>query len=750
MGLQKQEVLGHTPAELFGQERFDSVIRPNAERCLSGEEVRYEAWIPFPVSGSRYMAIVFTPHRGDSGSIEGLVVQATDITEHKRAEQTLQKLFEALASSASHDFFQKVVVCISEWLGCECVHFSEVAAGGRVEAVSMVVEAEMVQDFSFELAGSPCQQALKQGYCAYPTGVTDRFPGDQHLVELGAEGCVAISVPDSEGEAGGILCALSRHELIIPPNAENVLRKIVSLLVAERNRRKIETALRKSERKFRSLFEQAGGYCLILDPNTSDGIPVIVDANEAACRIHGYTREEFIGRPVADIDDDEGKRLVKTRTAEIMTGKPFYVENIHLRKDGTTFPAAVNAARIDIAGEPPFILSVEYDLTAHRKMQERLRQSEKMTAIGQLAGGIAHDFNNQLAGILGYAELLKNRLEDEKLSRFAANIKKSAGRANELTKQLLAFSRKGKNLSIPVCLHDVIAEVADILEHSIDKRIAVQQNLKATNATIMGDPDQLQNALLNIAINARDAMPEGGGLLFETETVTLTDSFLKANSLDLSPGTYLKVSITDSGCGMDAETQKHIFEPFFTTKKEGKGTGMGLASVYGAIRNHKGAVNVYSEVGQGSTFRLYLPLAEAAQDEHDMADVGKPITGSARILLVDDEEIVREIGSDMLGDLGYTVTTCRNGREAVAHYQQHWQDIDLVILDMVMPELDGRDTFAAMKMINPNIRAILSSGYSINGKAQRILDDGVMAFIGKPFELDKLAKTVAQVLQAKR
>ena len=383
---------------------------------------------------------------------------------------------------------------------------------------------------------------------------------------------------------------------------------------------------------------------------------------------------------------------------------------------------------------------------ALRKSEERLRQTEKMQAIGQLAGGIAHDFNNQLTGVLGYADMLANRLENPELLHYAENIKKASKRAAELTQQLLAFGRKGKNLSIPVEIHRIISDVSSMMERSFDKRIRIAQNLSAQCAIVTGDPTQIHNALLNLGLNARDAMPEGGELLFETKTIEMDDSFIRNHFHDVTPGPYVRIAVTDTGIGMTADTQKRIFEPFFTTKEPGQGTGLGLASVYGTIKNHGGAINVYSEVGHGTTFHLYLPLSASAESEEKEASRAV-IKGTEHILIVDDEEMVRELAADMLHELGYQVTTCEDGKTALEVYRDSWQNIDLVLLDMIMPDLDGRDTFAAMREINPDIRAILSSGYSINGKAQAILDEGVKAFVGKPFDQAELSEAVAYVLR---
>jgi PAS domain S-box-containing protein len=396
-------------------------------------------------------------------------------------------------------------------------------------------------------------------------------------------------------------------------------------------------------------------------------------------------------------------------------------------------------------GLPLMMMGTHQDITELHQMQERLRQTEKMDAIGQLAGGVAHDFNNQLTGILGYADMLASQLSDPTLLKYAQKIITASERSAELTAQLLAFGRKGKHLDEPVEIHRVIKDAISMLERSIDKRITLTQNLHANPATTRGDPTQLYNAFLNLGINARDAMPEAGELTYTTELVQLDAISIRQNQYNCAPGIYICISVADTGIGMSRETQRKAFEPFFTTKSQGKGTGLGLSSVYGTIKNHGGAINIYSELDNGSTFRVYLPLVTSKPVPHDTIEpaVAK---GTGTILIVDDEPMLRELGNDLLRSLGYQTTACKDGQEAVEYYQGHWQEIDLVILDMIMPRMNGRDAFKAMHQINPEVRAILSSGYSINGKAQEILDDGVMAFVGKPFKRQELAATIAQIM----
>lgn len=395
--------------------------------------------------------------------------------------------------------------------------------------------------------------------------------------------------------------------------------------------------------------------------------------------------------------------------------------------------------------KPLMMMGTHQDVTEAHMLQERLRQTEKMDAIGQLAGGVAHDFNNQLTGVLGYADLLESELSDPRLKEYARNIINASERAAELTSQLLAFGRKGKNLDVSVSLHKVIGEVVAMLERSIDKRITVLQDLAASRSVVRGDPTQIYNALLNLGINARDAMPEGGDLTYATDEVSLNDEFIQQHQCDIEVGRYLCISVSDTGVGMSDEVRRKIFEPFFTTKPEGKGTGLGLSSVYGTVKNHNGAIHVCSEPGAGTVFRIYFPVCE--EEGEDAGGSTVPVhQGTGRILLVDDEAILRTVGSAMLTSLGYQVKTCVDGQAAVEYYQDHWQQTDLVLLDMMMPRMDGAQTFNLMREINPKICAVLSSGYSIDGKAQSIMDKGVVAFIDKPFSRSELADAVEAAL----
>ena len=409
-------------------------------------------------------------------------------------------------------------------------------------------------------------------------------------------------------------------------------------------------------------------------------------------------------------------------------------------------------------GRPEKLLGALQDITARKKdeedrkwFQERIHRSEKMEAVGQLAGGVAHDFNNHLAAIMGFAGILHDNLADVNpvLQKYAKNIITSCRHSSALTNQLLAFARKGKYLSVPVDLQEIIAEVMQILRHSIDRRITLQSHGDGQPALVLGDPSQIQNMIMNLALNARDAMPDGGALTFCTEIRELEEDYCKRLPQEIQPGFYLQLSVLDTGLGMTRDLQLRIFEPFFTTKEPGKGTGLGLASVYGTVKSHRGTILVYSEPGKGSCFKIFLPLAEqavpGARDSRDVpeAKLLDIDPGTMRVMVVDDEELVGQMLEAQLDSLGFQVLLASDGQAAVDQFKEVWREIDLVILDMVMPHLSGRDTFRALRAINPEVRVVLSSGYSLTGEAQCILEEGAIGFLQKPFQSRELTRILA-------
>jgi signal transduction histidine kinase/ActR/RegA family two-component response regulator len=379
-----------------------------------------------------------------------------------------------------------------------------------------------------------------------------------------------------------------------------------------------------------------------------------------------------------------------------------------------------------------------------KETKDQLFHAQKLEAIGRLAGGVAHDFNNILGAISGYAELIKQKYSAEpKIDKYATSIINSTMRAADLTAKLLAYARKGKIEMSAFDIHQIIGDVIEICKHTMEKNIVIHEHLATSQATVMGDRNQLQNAIINLSLNAKDAMPMGGDLDFSTQIVDLTEASVVSPAYSVVPGRYLKFCLSDTGTGMDAATLSKAFEPFFTTKEKGKGTGLGLSSVYGTVKSHNGYVELKSELGKGTCAEMYLPLSENV--EQKTSDAPREISkGHGTVLFADDEEMIREMAAEMIKDLGYSAITCKDGQDALEYYQAHNGEIDLVILDIIMPRLGGYNCFKAMKAINPRCKAIACSGYVINDEAKNMLDQGALDFIQKPFTI----KTFAAAIQA--
>ena len=368
-----------------------------------------------------------------------------------------------------------------------------------------------------------------------------------------------------------------------------------------------------------------------------------------------------------------------------------------------------------------------------------------MEAIGRLAGGIAHDFNNILTAILGNAELLQMEgFAQPERDDMLAQILHAARRAAELTKQLLDFARKGTFQIVAVDTTAVIEQTVALLRHSIDKRIEIKLDMQADPSVVLADPSQIENALVNLGMNACDAMPDGGVLTLETKRIMLDEESCDDHAGELVPGPYVEIRVCDTGSGMDSKTRSRIFEPFFTTKDVGKGMGMGLASVYGCIKSHYGSIQVDSHPGHGTTFKLLLHASEAACVSSDDPTDQDIVRGTGHILIVDDEGIVREFAATALQKLGYSVSLCVNGSEAVEYFKDHHQDIDLVILDLIMPILSGPDTFRELKAIDPDVKVLISSGFSQNETINGLIDEGALELLGKPFRIGELAQMLVK------
>ncbi len=394
------------------------------------------------------------------------------------------------------------------------------------------------------------------------------------------------------------------------------------------------------------------------------------------------------------------------------------------------------------------VLTIGHNITEQKKIREQINQIEKMEVIRKLSSGLVHDFNNQLAGILDNAEILKDRLKDNiALVSYVDNILESVKDTATLTSQILTFSRDKKYVSFPVDLNEVLLGVISLVKNSFDKRIEIIHQLNTSNTTIIGDSNQLQNLFMILVLNAKESISDKGKISLSSQNIELDETTCKTKFYQhkITPGKYIRISISDTGSGMSKETMKHMFEPFFTTKD--KGTGLGLSSVYGIIKVHNGAIDVVSEIGQGSTFNVLFPC-EIKKESHFKITTQKPIgtKKTMHIMFIDDDALIRDMTYIMLNKLGHEVTICNNGQQAIEIYEKNWKDFDAVIIDMIMPEMNGIEVYRAMLEINKDIVALLTTGYSLEDEVKDIFKEGVKGFIKKPYCIAELIEEIEKAL----
>ncbi len=539
-----------------------------------------------------------------------------------------------------------------------------------------------------------------------------------------------------------------------------------------RERKIAEKALRESEERYRSVVESSHDGILIVDHEQN-----IIYANAQLCRILGYPPNEIGGKKFDDFFPDSHALFTTDPHMKHSKSASKDQKNFDfIKKDGERRHGSIRTTRItDSKGNQKTVvqlLDISDQLQAElekKQLEAQLLHSQKMEAIGTLAGGVAHDFNNLLQVINGYTELLMAMKDkDDPDTKHLREIKNAAQRANDLTDQLLTFSRKSESSSIQINLNDEVKQGYRLLDRTLTNMIETKLYLDSELKMINADPGRLQQVIMNLGVNARDAMPDGGKLVIETKNVFLDEAHCR-KYLEAAPGEYVCLSITDNGHGMDEETIKHIFEPFFTTKKTGKGTGLGMSIVYGIIQDAGGYITCYSEPGVGTTFNIYFPADQQPSDELNpvtedsteemgaLPPIGKQavgdemakLQGNETILLVDDEERIRDLGFTLLSKFGYTVLTAVNGLDALAVYQENGneREIDLVILDLIMPEMDGGKCLKKLKEINPGVKVIMSSGYSFTGFSNDFTREGAKAFISKPYELKRMLEAIRDVLE---
>jgi two-component system, cell cycle sensor histidine kinase and response regulator CckA len=651
--------------------------------------------------------------RDNNGKSLRMTGTALDITNRKRAEEALkdsEKKFRLLYEKApvgyqSLDEWGHLVEVNQAWL--------DLMGYSREEVIGTSFEDYLAPGFK-EVFRHRCQIVKERGEV--------RGAQFEMIQKNGSDITVAIDgsfVTDEHG-VGRSHCIL--HDITSRKRAE------------------------KEQRRLAAAIAQASEGIVI-----TDDAGTIQYVNPAFERMTGFQQDEVIDTKISVLRSDEHEEGFYQNLHEILArGEAWKGRLTGKKKDGTTYQEDTTISPVfDDAGQIVNYVGVQRDVTEQIALEKQLLHAQKMEAVGTLAGGIAHDFNNLLTIVSGYTELLlAERSEEDPEYADLEKIGFAAQRGAELVRSLLAFSRKVESKLRPVNLNQSIEQVRKLLFRTIPKMIEIQLNLPPDVSVVSADPAQMEQVLINLAVNAKDAMPDGGKLIFETANIVLDEDYCKTHFV-AKPGDYVLITVSDTGEGIDRETLDHIFEPFYSTKGLGKGTGLGLAMVYGIVQQHGGHITCYSEVDVGTTFRIYIPAMGPHVETRARAASEMPVSGTETILLVDDEEFVRDLGIRILERAGYTVLTAANGIEALNVYRMNREKVALVILDLIMPEMGGTQCLRELLKEDPNVKVIVASGFSVDGPAEETIRIGAKAFVSKPYRANQILQVIRRALDEK-
>lgn len=517
-----------------------------------------------------------------------------------------------------------------------------------------------------------------------------------------------------------------------------------------KEKQKVERALRKSAEMYGFIAENVSDVIWTADLNLK-----LKYVSPSVERLLGFTVDEALNATLIDFLTYESFKYVRKlfkrelKKHKLVKIKPVTFEiKITCKDESIKYVENVTSVLAPDGKNIQGILGVSRDITVRKQIEKQLRHSEKMEAIGKVAGGIAHDFNNQLVAISGYADILCQMFDKNEIAfKYADIISRAAERSAGLTKELLSFSRRTRLVFKPVDIHSIVLEIIDKLKQSTGENIRIKTSLKARNSIVNADSGEMQNAFLNIILNACHAMNNEGTICFKTTEEQITNGFIDYTTEQIPTGNYLCLSISDTGCGMSKNTLRHIFEPCFTTKMDDEGTGMGLAAVYGIIKSHGGVISVYSKIGCGSVFKIFLPLVNSSVGKFfTNLSKEKPVKGNANVLIVEDEEIVLTMTSEALKSLGYTVKPYISSNKAIKYYKKNWKKVDLLILDLMIPNISEADWYTQIYQVNPHAKTIFSSGFDTESIPKNICTNNSVYILEKPYQIVKLSKVLAKAM----
>lgn len=779
------DVLGKEAAYFFeGEQQTYNMVQPLFN---GGEDIVYvKSWQRRKDGEKRLLAWWCRVLKDSEGNVSGALSTARDITEHKRTEdersamlrrkeevnalqlslltpatldQKLKSITDGIIRIFEADFCRIWLIRPGDLCGEGCIH-AEVREGPHICRF---------RDRCLHLLASSGRYTHTDGkvHCRVPFGcykigliasgkehklLTNDVQNDLRVHnrewarELGLVSFAGYQLRVPDGQIIGVLALFARHP--ISDDEDAILDGLSSTTAILIKQAAAEEALKKSEEFNRSILETVDEGFIVVDPEFR-----IISANKAYLKMINKSEENVIGGHCYELSHrllkpccEAGEDCAVSRT--LKTGEPQTTTHTHHDDAGNPIFVDIKSYPIrDGSGKIVAAIEVINNITEHKKLEDQLRHAQKMEAVGTLAGGIAHDFNNILNIIIGYGTMALNRLENDPLSREQINeVLAAADRAASLIKRLLTFSRREAVEKKPVNINETILDMEKMLSRIIGEDITFSMELAERKMIVMADSGQMEQVLMNLISNARDAMPKGGKLTISTGIKEVNDDFVAAYGYGRR-GAYALISVTDTGCGVDAETVKKIFDPFFTTKGVGKGTGLGLAIAYGIIKQHDGYIQVYSEAGKGTTFKILLPIVEGEAAEVREAEAAAPVKGGTETILVaEDDAAVRSLLRIILESFGYTVITAEDGEDAITKYRENMDSIQLLVLDMIMPKKNGKEAYAEIKNISPDIKAIFVSGYTMDIIHQKELLDDVMDFILKPVSPKDLLKKVREAL----
>lgn len=570
--------------------------------------------------------------------------------------------------------------------------------------------------------------------------------GEVELVGSPSPGWLGVPLKTPTATIGVLVVQHYQHESAYDMRDLEFLDSVGGHIALAIERRRSEEALRKSESVFRLLFSHNPLPTWVMDDETLQFIQV----NDAAVRQYGFAAEEFERMSLLNIRTEDQRVPGEVQSQENSGPGRFQGVSKHRKKDGKIFEVEMISHQLDYAGRRVRLV-VAQDTSERHILEQQLRQSQKMEAVGRLAGGVAHDFNNLLMVIKGHTELLMSALPAaDPMSRKIAQIDRAADRAAALTKQLLAFSRMQVLQPRVMNLNGVVEDMGKLLPRLIGEDVELGMRTAQDLGAIRADASQMEQIIMNLAVNARDAMPTGGRLIIETSNADLDRTYNTTHPI-VQPGSYVLLAVSDTGTGMDADTQAHIFEPFFTTKEPGKGTGLGLATVYGVVKQSGGFIWVYSELGKGTSFKIYLPRVDQPEEKGSIPlPFAEAPRGTETILLAEDEQDVREVAREFLESGGYKVIEAINGGEALRLATEHKAAIDLLVTDMVMPGMTGRELARRLQNQHAGLGVIYMSGYTEHTAAEAAQGEANLRLLTKPFSRSSILRTVREALNATR